>query len=477
MASRLKIAQQKYCINDCDMSGLAKYSGKDHKYIDFACNAWTSSDVDDICEYEDIGNYIKIFEKYKSKLEQKDLNKYTVSSLKDAISKLELSRKDLKNKEVNILYEDDTWKVVHPTTFESSVLYSSNTKWCVSNGNTYKDYNIINFYKNSVTYNFLVIIINKLTNKKIGGSFFGNTTLGAHHIDLYDETDNLFFSLSGIAQTNYKKVLNNIFSNMCETKSQLVKEDFSKLVFQDHLLPFVQVNQNINEIYNKFISYLYDTIHEVKFNFNLSNNCYNLISNKNAILNKAYSLDSASKILEILNKHFKSEVADFSHIMKIHDNKCNFLESSKKVKSKVSKDIFDFKSLEQCSCDKFNNLEFLQALQKSVDKTVCDTKPLKEKKSNILSVVKNKIKFLEEFNKNRTKYMQTLLNKDSKNDNVDFLISKLKISRDEALFLQVKSESSKVKNYCKSTYKIPDDFAKEMLALKNINNLADIAKV
>jgi ribose 5-phosphate isomerase RpiB len=478
MASRLKVAQEKYSIPSYDIDQVGKISGKDHKYIDFVCKAYNGCDnyEDDYFALEDIEDAVKLFEKYKSKLDQKDLNKYSFKSLKDAISKLSASRKDLKNNDVNILYEDDTWKVVHPTTFESAALYSSNTKWCISRSSTYNEYNQIKLNKGSTGYHLLIIVINKLTSKKIGGSFYGATHSSNtnHYIELYDEVDNMIFSLDPDQILKYSKVLNKMFSTMDESNFELPKEDFSNLIFKESLLPFVQVNEKINIICNKFIAYLHDLMFEIEFNFDLKNKCYNLVTNKNSLLAKVYALESAHKILDTLKKHFDSELSTFDHIMKIHDKECKFLTLANKVKTKVAKKAFDFKSLESCDCNKFNNLTFLQELKKSIDKTSCDSKPLEDKKVKILSVVQNKIKFLDEFNKNRGTYLENLLKKDSKDINVDFVISKLNLSRDEALFLQVKSESSKVKNYCKSTFKVPDDFAKEMLALKNINNLDDL---
>lgn len=89
---------------------------------------------------DEIINTINEFEKFKARLEQKDLYKYqTLGELRGAIEAGGQSnsqkKKDVKQNldgTYDVLYNDDDYLVVHPHSKEASCYFGQGTKWCVS---------------------------------------------------------------------------------------------------------------------------------------------------------------------------------------------------------------------------------------------------------------------------------------------------------------------------------------------------------
>lgn len=104
-----------------------------HKYTDFVLREIDpNTDVD--WWAEKIIEDIKIFDKYQSQLQKKDINQYSdYYELQDAIYPFQLKEKEKElESQVNKIYEDDTFLVVKPKTEEASCKYGANTKWCVT---------------------------------------------------------------------------------------------------------------------------------------------------------------------------------------------------------------------------------------------------------------------------------------------------------------------------------------------------------
>lgn len=88
-------------------------------------------------------NHISIFQKFcemneQNQIENNDLHSYktfdeVVKSVKNSEEKIKL--KELE-KQINKIYEDDEWLILIPLTYESSVKYGYNTKWCTASEST-----------------------------------------------------------------------------------------------------------------------------------------------------------------------------------------------------------------------------------------------------------------------------------------------------------------------------------------------------
>ena len=93
-------------------------------------------------------------------LENKDIYSYPsnpdiVQTVKNAKEKVTIS--EVKNKETEILYEDDRWLVLYPLSVRSSNVYGKGTKWCVSS----EDNNYGKYYKQYIENGCLVFVIDK----------------------------------------------------------------------------------------------------------------------------------------------------------------------------------------------------------------------------------------------------------------------------------------------------------------------------
>jgi len=92
--------------------------------------------------------------------EFRDINKFkTIGEFLRKVQELATpSRSEIKN-DVRVVFEDESWKIVVPLSFESSKLYGTGTKWCT----TQKTY-----YDNYMRDGLLYYIIDKRINRKFG---------------------------------------------------------------------------------------------------------------------------------------------------------------------------------------------------------------------------------------------------------------------------------------------------------------------
>ena len=105
-----------------------------HKYTDFLLKV-VDPKIDATPEYIDIIiDYLKLFDKYQSQLEKKDINQYkNVSELENSLKPFQEKEqeKELEGQSKKI-YEKGDFVVIQPKTEEASCKYGSNTKWCVT---------------------------------------------------------------------------------------------------------------------------------------------------------------------------------------------------------------------------------------------------------------------------------------------------------------------------------------------------------
>jgi hypothetical protein len=98
-----------------------------------------------------------------NRIKNKDISSYNnFLELYEVVKKAEEieNRKKLE-KEVIKIYEDDTWFIITPLSFESSKTYGSNTKWCVTQEK---------YWVNYLSTHRLIYVINKDTGLKVAFS-------------------------------------------------------------------------------------------------------------------------------------------------------------------------------------------------------------------------------------------------------------------------------------------------------------------
>lgn len=129
------------------------------------------------------------FDKFKAKLERKDINQYrSVPELYNAVklfmenpnqaaSKSDELRKT-KQEGAEKVYEDEEWLVIVPKTEQAACLYGKGTKWCTA---ATEGDNMFNFYNNRGP---LYININKKTGRKYQFHFQTNQFMDEQDIEI-----------------------------------------------------------------------------------------------------------------------------------------------------------------------------------------------------------------------------------------------------------------------------------------------------
>ena len=98
-----------------------------------------------------------------NRIKQKDISQYTnFLELNDVVKAAEEieNRKKLE-KEILKIYEDDTWFILTPLSFEASQVYGANTKWCTTQERYWEQY---------LATHRLIYVLNKKTDTKIAFS-------------------------------------------------------------------------------------------------------------------------------------------------------------------------------------------------------------------------------------------------------------------------------------------------------------------
>lgn len=131
--------ENKFKYNDLDfilnISDLVDFN---HKYTDFILKNLHTNPINFNEDVESAVDYVKMFDKYQSKLPKKDINQYKsikeLSQSLDIILQQEKEKEEEKRaeKEVKKIYEDDQFLIVKPKTELASCKYGANTKWCVT---------------------------------------------------------------------------------------------------------------------------------------------------------------------------------------------------------------------------------------------------------------------------------------------------------------------------------------------------------
>lgn len=98
-----------------------------------------------------------------NRIKIKDISQYTnFLELNESVKLAEEIEKRKKlEKEILNIYEDDTWLILTPLSFEASQVYGANTKWCVTQ---------LKYWNQYLTTHRLIYVLNKKTDTKIAFS-------------------------------------------------------------------------------------------------------------------------------------------------------------------------------------------------------------------------------------------------------------------------------------------------------------------
>lgn len=175
-----------------------------YKFFDSMFNTNDLIEFQKFCEYNERGL-----------IQQNDLTKY--KSFEDVLSQVSIA--DLKvnsknlEKQIRKVFENDEWLIVRPLTYESSLKYGSNTKWCT----TMKDeFSHFRKYASGI----LIYIINKVTGLKVACHKDGG------ELSFWDQKDSRIDSLaSGLPFDILMEIKNEITINPSGNLSYLTIDE------------------------------------------------------------------------------------------------------------------------------------------------------------------------------------------------------------------------------------------------------------
>jgi len=146
--------------------------------------------LESLFEFSDLRSYQKFCQfNEKGLIKQNDLSKYkSLQEILNQVSVTELiAETKILEKQIKIVYEDETWILIRPLTFVSSKKYGSNTKWCTTTENN-PEY----FYKYTKK-GILIYCINKKTGYKVAS--FCSLDVNDPEFSFWDQKDNKIDSL------------------------------------------------------------------------------------------------------------------------------------------------------------------------------------------------------------------------------------------------------------------------------------------
>ena len=151
---------------------------------------------------------------------EKDISKYDswdmVASEVYMAKNRDLFKKS--KKEVKVVYEDDQYFCIKPLTYEASVSYGYQTKWCTASVHD------PSYFYNHSRDGVLIYVIDKINNFKFG--FYHNK----HQIQIYDQKDDRIDSMeTGLPF----ELLHKLFS---EIKSDVKDKNFNYKLFSENEL-------------------------------------------------------------------------------------------------------------------------------------------------------------------------------------------------------------------------------------------------
>jgi hypothetical protein len=129
LLDRGKVTQEQYDeILDSLPEKLEKYAG------------WIGRNINNTeASINHIIDLLHWFENNKNKLDEKDINKYTIDSLQSTFDNIGVSKsqkqKEIKGDGSKLIYEDDEYLLYEIYNHEASCYYGAGTKWCITGKN------------------------------------------------------------------------------------------------------------------------------------------------------------------------------------------------------------------------------------------------------------------------------------------------------------------------------------------------------
>lgn len=167
-----------------------------------------------------------------NKIQNKDLSTYnSLENLRTAItlSSIKEIEKGLE-KQIIKEFEDDTWLVVRPLTFQASSKYGANTRWCTTYSKE-KEY-FAKYWRRGI----LVYFINKLSGFKFAGY---KSLIGEPELSFWDPTDQrvdyLQLDVDDYLFSITKKIFSSTESNrdLCDLETSIQVEKECTREFED----------------------------------------------------------------------------------------------------------------------------------------------------------------------------------------------------------------------------------------------------
>lgn len=169
---------------------------------------------------------------FEYKLKTNKLKNIDIGKIKD-FEEIETILNNVKTKQTLELklYEDMNWLALIPFNFESIRKYARNTKWCISDENTFYVY-----FENSK----IVIVIDKKNNQKF--AYTKNKKIDS--IKMWDETDSQISNYFGLLIPEFleKLVLEKIKENMSNKETYLKEYNLSEVNFEYNKPTQLQLN-------------------------------------------------------------------------------------------------------------------------------------------------------------------------------------------------------------------------------------------
>lgn len=123
------------------------------KYLNYAVKQLVSKQA----LKEEISDVVKLFHKFQHKLDNKDINSWNFTDLRDTLFKLRdtkskrQEKSEIKTTGAEVVYEDDQCKVLLVKDKAAACFYGSGTKWCITMANesyfeSYRNQNVVFFF-------------------------------------------------------------------------------------------------------------------------------------------------------------------------------------------------------------------------------------------------------------------------------------------------------------------------------------------
>ena len=175
---------------------------KNKKYLEWMCREYASYPeraqhiIDTAMAFERLVRRKKIqgqdADIYRHNMEEAD----NIVSEKSGVQSKSEEKKEIKDKQVEKVFENDEVLIISPLTREASILYGSGTKWCTAMNKTDCHWN--SYWRNGTK---LYYIIRKNVPEKQRKKFAVAVSPGSGHKSCYDEED---------SSIDYKKMMKEI---------------------------------------------------------------------------------------------------------------------------------------------------------------------------------------------------------------------------------------------------------------------------